>query len=111
MVVLSGMIRRDEALLKLHEWLSGGATILCRAALPGIAFEMESVIGRLEDEELVLVSGGSHLSLRLNLPGEEFLLTAWEDSPLPSEGTGSSLVILFPVRGVTRDSVTLVVKE
>ena len=72
---------------------------------------MESVIGRLTDEELVLVSGGSNLSVRLDLPSEEFSFREREDSPLANGETESSLVILFPRRGLARDSLTLVVKE
>ena len=105
------MIRREKAVLKLEEWRSCGATVLCRADLTGMTLEMQSVIGALTDKELVLASGNCRLSVRLDLEGEEFSLSKREKSPLLNNEPGTCLVILFPARGVARDSLALVVKD
>jgi hypothetical protein len=109
-----GMIRREDAVPILRGWFSGGVTVLCRSSLMGARLEMESTVGSLTDKELVLVSGGATLALRLDLTGEEFEYRERKDSPapiLPGEETETGLVILFPPRGLTRDGFILVPTE
>ena len=107
------MIGRKDAVLKLREWLSGGATVFCRAEAEGVSLRLESSIGSLTDDSLTLVAGGARLEVRLDL-AVDFKYTERKESPLPSpptEENEAGLVILFPPRGVTRVALVLAAKD